>query len=966
MPPQAAEPVELFYSYSHKDEKLRGELVKHLSILKRRGVISSWSDREIGAGEEWRGAIDEHLNSAGIILLLISADFIDSDYCYDIEMTRAMERHKSGEARVIPIFLRQVNWKGAPFGELQALPTDTKPVSSWDDPDEAFTIVSDGIQKAVEKLIAARSSQETSSPIVAPLPALSPQIPNNRIVDFVERRDRDGRNIVERLTKELAPQESRLIVLWGAGGVGKTTLAAEAVRALIEAYAQRILWIDAEKRTDFVFATLLDDIATQLGRADLRPLALAQKQEEVGALIAAAPTLVVLDNFETIKEEEQARCAEWLKHRPALVITREGVAGVTNIPIDPMSLTEARTLVDKLVSQARDQRAFAGLNRDRVIRTAESNPLVLQWIIAQIDLAQDPDEVLDELARGEGTAAQRVFNRSFDLPQLADGGRAVLLALSLFVPSASRPMLAEVAGMSLSKDKDKKRFKEATKRLASLWLVRVDEGRLTVEGLTREFAKARLSADTRSKTFRTRFVERFLRYAEANADMNAGDFNALETERDNILKAMDVSFEMKDWGKVVGIRSALEYFLDVHGYWDEAIRRGEQAIEAALQIKEEVDVAVLTGNIARIRSSRGEYDEARQTYQRALETFRKTGYQMGIAAALGNIAAVEQSQGNSTQAQLLCNESLTINRSLGNQHGIASNLLNLGSLAEQQGDLLEARKSYDESFVIRKNLNDQKAIASILECFASLALIQGNLEEGEQLNYEALELRRKLGHQSGIASSLGSLGLITQDQGMFVEARQLYEESLDIQKKLGDQSGIAINLHNLGRVAQDQTDFVEARRLYNKSLEIHKNLGSPLGIAGTMHQLGTLSLVDGDLPEAENLLQQSLAILKKLGHKQYIGECLESFGNLRVAQERLPEAADFFDESLEIAKALPQPLRIGSVHYSRGLLAEKQGDAAEAVRLFRDALVILEKLGSFKAEKVWRDLARVTVKPLEA
>jgi hypothetical protein len=97
------------FSPTHKDEDLRDELEKHLSILKRQGVITAWYDRNITAGTEWAGEIDQHLNTASVILLLISADFLASDYCYAIELTRAMERHEDKEARVIPVILREVD-----------------------------------------------------------------------------------------------------------------------------------------------------------------------------------------------------------------------------------------------------------------------------------------------------------------------------------------------------------------------------------------------------------------------------------------------------------------------------------------------------------------------------------------------------------------------------------------------------------------------------------------------------------------------------------------------------------------------------------------------------------------------------------------------------------------------------------------------------------------------------------------
>jgi len=158
-----AKAIEVFYSYSHKDEELRDELEKHLSILKRQGVITGWHDRRIGAGREWEAEIDTHLNTAHIILLLISADFLASDYCYDVEMKRAIERHEAKEARVIPVMLRPCDWKGAPFGKLQALPKDAKPVSSWSDRDQAFLNVAQGIRATVEELAGSSASPHAVS-----------------------------------------------------------------------------------------------------------------------------------------------------------------------------------------------------------------------------------------------------------------------------------------------------------------------------------------------------------------------------------------------------------------------------------------------------------------------------------------------------------------------------------------------------------------------------------------------------------------------------------------------------------------------------------------------------------------------------------------------------------------------------------------------------------------------------------
>ncbi len=140
--------VTIFFCYAHEDEALLNKLKLHLRPLQRQGLIDVWHDRDISAGTEWEQEIKKHLNAAKIILLLVSPDFMDSDYCYSIEMRRALERHQRGEARVIPIILRPVYWQGI-LGNLQALPTDAKPVRSWSDVDEALYDVAEGIRKVV-------------------------------------------------------------------------------------------------------------------------------------------------------------------------------------------------------------------------------------------------------------------------------------------------------------------------------------------------------------------------------------------------------------------------------------------------------------------------------------------------------------------------------------------------------------------------------------------------------------------------------------------------------------------------------------------------------------------------------------------------------------------------------------------------------------------------------------------------
>ncbi|HEY0173241.1 MAG TPA: tetratricopeptide repeat protein [Pyrinomonadaceae bacterium] len=789
------EALELFYSYSHEDEDLRDGLQTHLSTLKRQNVINGWHDRRVVAGEEWGGEIDEHLKTADIILLLVSSDFLASDYCYATELTLAMRRHDDGEACVVPVILRPCDWKGVPFGKLQALPKNARPVTTWPNRDEAFTDVAIGIRKAAADLLARRQAALAAGAAGEAQAASAPKsvtsfIPRPPVVGFVARRDEQGHDTLELLAEELAPEKNQLVALWGPGGSGKTTLAAEFVRSVAGVFGGRVAWVSALGRVDFSLATLLDEIAIRLGREELRKPAPEQKAAKVATLVSSEPTLVVLDNFETISEEVQRLCLDFLARAaacPALITTRWHINrdDVYNVPLAAMTMEEAREFLGRVVEHTRKPSAFDKLDHDDLIRRCEANPLVIQWVIRQIDLAKRPQDVLNDLGRGEGDAAERVFARSFNLPQLGDDCRDVLLALSLFTPDASRESLADVTGFGDSS----RRLEKAVEGLSALWLVETTEGneRLFIRGLTRELTKSLLSKDGRAGDFRRRYIDHFQRHAEAHEQPTPEDLNALEPEKDNLLGAMDSAFGARDWESVMWIRSALDHFLDLRGYWDEAIRSGELAEAAARAAKNDPEVGHFKAMVARIRSSRGEYEEARRIYQEAEGIFKRWGDKKSVAECLHQLGLIAQLQGDLKEAHRLYSASLEIMKRLGNQTAVAYTIHQLGRVAQIKGDFEEARGLYAESLEISRGLDLQEGIAGTLNQLATLAVREGDIEEARRLYEASLEIKRKLGNQHGAALSLGNLGLLAEKEGRKAEAAQLFREALSIFEKLRSQ-----------------------------------------------------------------------------------------------------------------------------------------------------------------------------------
>lgn len=168
--------IEVLFCYAREDEALRRRLERQLRALARQDLIKLWYDREISAGTEREREIDRHLDTAQVILLLISPDFIASDYCYGREVIRVMERHERGEARVIPVILSPVIYEKTPFSKLQVLPKNAKPIITWRNKELAFYDVAQGILKAIQELEAKgvyQVSNDLKPELDFPLVALS-------------------------------------------------------------------------------------------------------------------------------------------------------------------------------------------------------------------------------------------------------------------------------------------------------------------------------------------------------------------------------------------------------------------------------------------------------------------------------------------------------------------------------------------------------------------------------------------------------------------------------------------------------------------------------------------------------------------------------------------------------------------------------------------------------------------------
>ena len=336
------QPIQIFVSYSHADEAYKDELLKHLSLLRRQGKVAPWTDRDIVAGEEWESSIFDRLDGAGLVVLLVSADFLASDFCYDREMKRAIERHERGETIVVPVILRPCDWHSAPFAKLQGLPKDAKPISSWDDDDEAWLDVVKGLRRVIGGG-SPKPPRPTSSPRISTsgLPASGASVLVGRDAELTLLDD------------AWSDPDIRVITFVAIGGAGKTTLVDHWLQHL-----EKDRWRGADAVFTWSFYSqgagddrqatgdaFIDGALRFFGDPDPKAGSARDRGLRLAELIRAKRTLLVLDGMEPIQEPPSSGKAGRIKDpavaalvrelasaQPGLVVitTREPVADLAN------------------------------------------------------------------------------------------------------------------------------------------------------------------------------------------------------------------------------------------------------------------------------------------------------------------------------------------------------------------------------------------------------------------------------------------------------------------------------------------------------------------------------------------------------------------------------------------------------------------------------------------------------------
>ncbi len=650
---------------------------------------------------------------------------------------------------------------------------------------------------------------------------------------------------------------TRLLILTGMGGAGKTRLSLKVASDLVDDYPGGIWFVDLAQLED---PTLLPQaVASTLGIREEsgRPLL-----EILSSAIGSSPILVLLDNCEHLVEACASLADTLLRACPNLRILATsrhvlGVPGEVAWPVPPLSLPNPKEnlpiermlqcdAIQLFVGRALLRRldfALTPANAQAVAQLCfqlEGIPLAIELAAARINVLSVEEIVnrLDQRFRLLSSRTQGTPNRhqtltalmdwSYDL--LSDSERLLFRSLAVFAGGFTRQavetvcageideyeiieLLSQLVDKSLVimhevKGKSRYRMLETVRQYA--WdKGTIDDGRWTIDNAQRQGLYPS-QVHIPSATLRESHMLYFLQLVEeAEPHLMGADqdewLQRLEEEHDNMRVAL--TWARENGEKMAGLRmaGALWRFWRVRGYYSE----GREQLTNMLSLADE---------------GRRTNDKTSSIVLRPASDDGNTVY----AKALLGAGSMALEQGDYRAATPLFEKSLALYRDLGDRQAIGLLLNILGIVAWNQEDVDHAQAFYEESLAIRRELGDDQGIASSLSNLGNIAWGQGDYSRASSLYRESFDIQQKLGNKWGMAMSLGNLGLVAHDEGDYSNARRLHKESLAIRQELGDKIGTAWCLENLARAAAAERKVAYAARLWGAAEALREAVGAPL------------------------------------------------------------------------------------------------------------------------------------------
>jgi len=738
---------------------------------------------------------------------------------------------------------------------------------------------------------ASKEGEETAEfPMEASAKPFGTAVANNlpvALTSFVGRREE-----MEEVAALLA--STRLVTLAGAGGCGKSRLAVQIARNVLEHYPDGAWIVELAPLSDP--SLVASRVAAVFGVRESagRPVA-----DTLAEALASRAFLLILDNCEHLTGASATLAAALAAACPRgriLATSREplGIMGEVTVRVAPLGVPDVRNpkqLSRREVGRFEAVRLFAeravavlpsfALNDQnapiaaQICARLDGIPLAIELAAARIKvlpIGQVLSRLEDRfrlLTAGSPDALphQQTLRAAVDWSyELLNGPeRALFDRLSVFAGGGSLEAVESVtAGDPFAVDA----VLDLLSHLVDKSLVTPIEGvggtaRYLLLETLREYGRSKLEGSGERAACLERHALYFADYAEGvSAELTGPDqsrwLEALEEDHDNLRAAID---------------------------WASSGEQGATREPASLALR-------LTASLWRFWLVRGYFREGRTRLDAAvsLEGARNADPRVR-AKALRGAAILARVQSDYERARKLIEESLAIERPDLDRPGMAESLQELGNIADAQGNRVEARTHYEESLAIRRELGDRRGMAGLLHNLGVVALGQGDLDRALSLIGESLAINRELGNEAWEAAALNALATIALEREDFASARAHHEESLAIHRRLRDKWGIAYTLHELGRIATRTGALEPARSMLADAIRLFRELGDSVGVAETLEHFAGLSSEERRDERAVLLAGAAASLRESLGAPPTDADRAGLEAHLTGSRDRLGKAA---------------------------------------------------------------------------
>jgi tetratricopeptide (TPR) repeat protein len=718
-----------------------------------------------------------------------------------------------------------------------------------------------------------------------------------------------------------------LALITGPGGVGKSTLAAQAVTRYGRTYKAGLTLSCQSYQSIDLFLQRIGEFLKRLGVLGFLEQCLpdpklsieAKIEEAIVALNTAGPLLLVIDNLESVQGDDQTISDEALLYLLQKLLTnlRGGrvlitgryavkdllpqgkfAANLRHLNLEDLSPYEANQLLMRHPTLAK----LGEVVRQKLVREFGGLPYVYDLLSSKA-ASQNLELLIHDL---QGRITQEHKRRAAEEWQKVQRQVVEFAALEAIVDRLSQPSHELLIQLGVLRqpfplaaiEKGLGASRTAWQPLLDWSLLHYDPHKEVyhLHSLTRHYTEGLLE-EYPWKQAQAQLASWYQQYADQDSHDLADYLEAHHFLRaaGNMQQAGYLVMQLAERLRQVGLYPLLQ---DLCATTLSDVRESDEVL-AARSLHELGILAYL----------QGEYEQARILYQQSLEIFERLGDQSGRAMALHTLGMIAQNLGEYEQARNLYLQNLEILERLGDEGGQANSLHQLGTIALDKGKYEQARSLYQQSLAIKERLGDQSGQASSLHQLGMIAQGQGEYGQARVLYRQSMEITEQLGDQIGRAKSLQQLGMIAQEQGEYEQAQSLYQQSLEISEQLGDQSGCAKSLHALGMIAQDMREYEEARGLYQQSLDLFEQLEDQRGRAKSLHALGMIAQKLGEYEEAHGLYQQSLVIKERLGDQSGRASSLGQLGNLAYEQGNFENALMYAIQAYILFDALGSPSR---------------------------------------------------------